>query len=163
MQVVIGTGRPKLVPRCRSETKARNWSLADQRRVSAHLFAYALSWLGVTFDVDFVYVELWECWAFGLEPVAAKLPTQYPKNPRRAPPRSEREACTVCWPMITRLLFNSRDVFVNLHLITSRVAPGGTRLTSPGTSGMLCILVVFCHREVPWQTSDSTRTIECFR
>ena len=60
MQVVIGTGRPKLVPRCRSETRARNWSLADQRRVSAHLVAYA-SWLGVNFDVDFVYVELWEC------------------------------------------------------------------------------------------------------
>ena len=61
MQVVIGTGQPKLVPRCRSETRARNWSLADQQRVSAHLFAYALSWLGITFDVDFVYVELWEC------------------------------------------------------------------------------------------------------
>ena len=60
MQVVIGTGRPKLAPRCRSETRARNWSLADQRRVSVHIFAYA-SWLGVNFDVDFVYVELWEC------------------------------------------------------------------------------------------------------
>ena len=59
IQVVIGT-RPKFAPRCRSETRARNWSLADQRRVSAHLFAYA-SWLGVNFDVDFVCVELWEC------------------------------------------------------------------------------------------------------